>query len=69
MDGRVPMLVELKDQTKRPGGTLGPLEEAVSKQLGCYRGPAAVMSFHPIMVANLKKFSPDTPRGLVEMDF
>lgn len=69
IDGRVPILVELKDQTAHPGGTLGPLETAVAQELQRYHGPIAVMSFHPGMVKNLARMLPAIPRGLVGMKY
>ncbi len=67
--GRVPLLVELKDQTVAPGGSLGPLETRVMRALKHYDGPVAVMSFHPGMVKNISRMAPDTPRGLTGMKF
>ena len=64
VEGRVPLLVELKDQTEVPGGTLGPLEEAVARDVARYAGPIALMSFAPEMVANLAGLCPDVARGL-----
>ena len=62
--GKVPLLIELKDQTLHPGGTLGPLELATAEALRGYDGPVAVMSFHPEMVANLASAAPEIARGL-----
>ncbi len=67
--GRVPILIELKDQTAHPGGTLGPLETRVMRLLGTYKGPVAVMSFHPGIVKNLSRMLPGVPRGLIGKDF
>ncbi|MEM6637605.1 MAG: glycerophosphodiester phosphodiesterase family protein [Pseudomonadota bacterium] len=67
--GRVPLLIELKDQTERDGGVLGPLEQATADALSGYGGPVAVMSFHPGMVANLAQLAPEIPRGLTGTDF
>lgn len=63
--GRVPILVELKDQHGQMGQTGGRLEKAVADDLGSYSGPAAVMSFNPNSVAELAGLIPDIPRGLV----
>lgn len=67
--GRVPMLVELKDQHGQMGDTDGRLEGAVADDLAGYDGPAAVMSFNPHMVARLADLAPDVPRGLVSSAF
>lgn len=69
IDGRVPVLVEVKDQT----GALEPgdetLEAAVAAVLGAYAGPAAVMSFNPAMVEAMRRHAPGLPRGLVTCGF
>jgi len=65
----VPLLIELKDQTAHPGGRLGPLEEAVARDLAGYAGPVAVMSFHPGMMVNMARLAPHVPRGLIGEDF
>ncbi len=41
--GRVPLLIEIKSNSRR----VGDLEARVSELLGAYRGPAAVQSFNP----------------------
>ncbi len=63
--GRVPLLIELKDQDGAMGPNVGPLETAVADALSKYDGPAAVMSFNPHAVAALAELAPDVPRGLV----
>lgn len=63
--GRVPVLIELKDQHGQMGKTDGVLEAAVARDLAGYTGPAAVMSFNPEMVAGMADLAPDVPRGLV----
>lgn len=63
--GRVPLLVELKDQDGAMGDNLGPLEEASAAALQAYEGPLAFMSFNPNSVARLARLAPDVPRGLV----
>ncbi len=67
--GRVPMLIELKDQHGQMGETCGRLEAAVAADLARYDGPAAVMSFNPHMVARLADLAPDVPRGIVSSAF
>lgn len=63
--GRVPLLVELKDQDGGMGPNVGPLEEAVAEALASYSGDVAVMSFNPHSVARMAALAPDMPRGLV----
>ncbi|MEL6314891.1 MAG: glycerophosphodiester phosphodiesterase family protein, partial [Pseudomonadota bacterium] len=67
--GRVPLLIELKDQHGTLGVTNGALEQAVARALRRYTGPCAVMSFNPNMVAELARLLPDIPRGLVTSEF
>ena len=62
--GRVPLLIEIKDQTDRMGETDGRLEAAVARALAGYSGPVAVMSFNPHAVANMARLAPEVPRGL-----
>lgn len=67
--GRVPLLIELKDQDGALGPGVGPLERAVAADLAGYEGPAAVMCFNPHSVACLADLMPGRPRGLVTEDF
>lgn len=62
--GRVPLLIELKDQTLVLGQSDGALERATAKALETYAGPVAVMSFNPSMVAHMAKLAPRIARGL-----
>jgi len=63
--GRVPLLVELKDQDGVMGDNLGPLEEASAAAVEGYDGPLAFMSFNPNSVARLAELARDVPRGIV----
>jgi len=67
--GRVPLLIENKDQDGSLGDRLGALEEAVARDLSGYAGPVAVMSFNPHSVAKLARLAPKIPRGLVTCSF
>ncbi|MEL7013067.1 MAG: glycerophosphodiester phosphodiesterase family protein, partial [Pseudomonadota bacterium] len=67
--GRVPLLIELKDQHGALGVTDGTLEQSVARDLEHYAGPCAVMSFNPNMVAELSASLPHIPRGLVTCEF
>ena len=62
--GRVPLLVEIKDQDGQMGPQVGQLEEAAARALCAYEGPLAVMSFNPHSVAAMAELAPDLPRGL-----
>ena len=68
--GRVPLLIELKDQDGAlgPGGG-GALEGATVAALAGYEGPVALMSFNPHMVARLAELAPHIPRGLTTEAF
>ena len=63
--GRVPLIIELKDQDGGMGGDIGPLEQAVADALRAYEGVVAVMSFNPHSVTRMGELLPDVPRGLV----
>lgn len=65
VDGKVPLLIELKDQSGGTGSAPDELERAVANALKDYTGLVAVMSFNPHMVANLAKRAPSVPRGIV----
>jgi len=67
--GRVPVLIETKDQDGAMGPNVGPLEQSVANALTDYVGPVAVMSFNPHSVIALAKFAPDVARGLVTCHF
>lgn len=62
--GRVPLLVEIKDQSLVMGPTDGRLETATARALAGYAGPVAVMSFNPAAVAHMARLAPGIPRGL-----
>ncbi len=62
--GKVPLLIEIKDQDGASGPKVGPLEAAVAKVLNGYRGPVAMMSFNPHSMAAMAVSAPDLPRGL-----
>lgn len=67
--GRVPLLIELKDQTGVMGPSDGRLERATAAALAGYGGPVAVMSFNPSMMAWMRDLAPGVPRGLTTYDF
>ncbi|TKA95062.1 phosphodiesterase [Cereibacter changlensis] len=67
--GRVPLLIELKDQTGDMGKAVGPLEAATAAALVGYDGPVALMSFNPHSIAEMARLAPNLPRGLVTCDY
>jgi glycerophosphoryl diester phosphodiesterase len=64
VDGRVPLLIEIKDQDGQMGPAMGRLEEATARALAGYAGPVALMSFNPHAVARMADLAPGIPRGL-----
>ena len=60
IDGRAPLLVELKT----PAGQEGLLERRVAELLADYAGPVAVLSFNAEALAWLASHAPDLRRGL-----
>lgn len=67
--GRVPLLIEVKDQSHILGPIDGRLEADTAKALANYPGPVAVMSFNPHSMAAMAQLAPDLPRGLVTCAF
>ena len=63
--GRVPVLIELKDQDGTLGDSPSVFESAVCKTLENYTGPVAIMSFNPFMIERCAKLLPNIPRGLI----
>jgi glycerophosphoryl diester phosphodiesterase len=64
VSGRVPLLIEIKDQTGEMGADTGALEQAVARALLGYDGPVAVMSFNPHSVAIMARLAPEVARGI-----
>ncbi len=69
VNGRTPLLIELKDQDGALGRNIGLLETATAEALANYQGPVAVMSFNPHSVALLAELLPDVARGLTTCGF
>ena len=65
IDGRVPVLIELKDQDGALGKSTSVFEIAVCQTLKHYKGAVAIMSFNPFMMEECAKILPDIPRGLI----
>jgi glycerophosphoryl diester phosphodiesterase len=62
VDGRVPLLVEVKRNVQPPPRSF---LEKIARQAVAYRGPLALMSFDRDMVATLKQLAADVPRGWI----
>tara|TARA_B110000008_G_scaffold194652_1_gene193208 strand:- start:1598 stop:2065 length:468 start_codon:yes stop_codon:yes gene_type:complete len=69
IDGRVPVLIELKDQDGALGKSTSIFESAVCQTLKHYKGAVAIMSFNPFMMEECAKILPDIPRGLITQIF
>jgi len=69
VDGRVPLLVEIKDQDGALGPNVGPLEATVARELLAYDGPLAVMSFNPHSMAAMAEAAPGIARGLTTCSY
>lgn len=69
LDGRTPLLIEVKDQTGALGPEVGALEVRIAALLDGYSGPVAVMSFNPHSVAAMAETAPGVPRGLTSCGF
>ncbi len=63
--GKVPLLIEIKDQTGAMSADTGLLEAATATLLAAYSGPVAVMSFNPHSVAAMASLAPTLPRGII----
>ena len=69
VDGRTPLLIEMKDQDGAMGPNTGPLEQATAQVLASYSGPVAVMSFSPFSMREFAKAAPTLPIGLTTSDW
>ena len=63
VDGRVPLLVELKGES-----TSTELCPKVAALLRAYKGPYCIESFNPILLGEMKKHLPDAFRGMLYTD-
>lgn len=68
VSGRVPLLVEVKDQPGDPQTSCLALTEAVLGAISGYAGPLAVMSFNPFVTAHGAALRPDVPWGVTTGD-
>ena len=62
IDGRVPILVEVKKHKK-------PLEQMVCDQLRAYPGEFAVQSFNPMVLRAIRRIAPEFVCGLLSSKF
>lgn len=60
--GRVPLLVEVKANGRDPAPAF---LDRIARQARTYKGPIALMSFSPDVVAGVGRLAPTIPRGLV----
>lgn len=67
--GKVPLLIEIKDQDGALGADVGPLEKAVAETLKGYEGDVALMSFNPYSVGLCRKYAPNIPRGITTCSY
>jgi glycerophosphoryl diester phosphodiesterase len=67
--GKVPVLIEIKDQLDTMQDTSGRLEAAVARALSIYHGPVAVMSFNPNCMAHMARLAPTVARGMTTEDY
>lgn len=67
--GRVPLLIEIKDQDGRLGENVGDLQDRVASVLAGYDGPVAVMSFNPETMVAFSRVAPNVTAGLVTCAF
>jgi glycerophosphoryl diester phosphodiesterase len=65
VDGRVPLLLEVKSTWRREGR----FEAQIAAALAAYNGPVAVMSFDPYALEAFRKLAEGLPRGLVAERF
>lgn len=67
--GRVPLLIEIKDQDGALGPGIGRLESRACEVLADYHGHFAFMSFNPHSIQKCAAIMPDKPRGLTTSNF
>lgn len=60
--GRVPLLVEIKSDW---GKASPKFLKAIAALVQAYQGPLGLMSFDPVVMAEMRRLAPDVPRGIV----
>ena len=64
VDGRVPLLIEIKNNSK-----VGIFEENLAEILDTYKGDFAIQSFNPFVINWFKKYRPQVLRGQLAAGF
>lgn len=64
VDGKVPLLIEIKNE-----GKVGELEKGVLELLAEYKGEFAIQSFNPYVLEYFYKHAPEIPRGQLSSYF
>lgn len=64
VDGRVPLLVEIKEEQGKYGVT-----EKTAELLRDYNGEFIIESFNPLALARVKEIMPEIPRGFLSQNF
>ncbi len=67
--GRIPVLIEIKDQDGALGNAESGIEAATIAALDRYQGTVALMSFNPHIIARCAGLAPEIARGLVTDPF
>jgi glycerophosphoryl diester phosphodiesterase len=62
VDGREPVLAEIKSDWKPPDL---PFLQSIAELASSYRGPIALVSYDPDVIAIVKELVPQIPRGIV----
>jgi len=62
VDGKVPLLVEIKSDW---GKASPKFLKAIAALVQAYQGPLGLMSFDPVVMAEMRRLAPDVPRGIV----
>ena len=60
--GRVPILAEIKSEWEPPDPAF---MKAIARQAKRAKGPLALMSFDPVVMAEMRALAPKVPRGIV----
>ena len=64
VDGRVPLLVEIKEDAGKLGVT-----RKTAEMLAKYKGDYIIESFNPLAIAEIKKLMPNVIRGVLSQNF
>ncbi len=64
VDGRVPLLIEIKENAKEKG-----VAEELAMLLRSYEGPYIIESFNPLSLHRFAKVLPHVPRGILSEEY